>query len=152
VNDLRIPAVIADIDGTLCDVRTIRHHVLTKPKNFDAFHAEALHCPPNPQAIEFCERHHTSGHRILILTGRMERWRDQTDRWLTRYMPVPWIGPYYRLDGDYRPDAEIKKRWVSWLSETYDIRAAIDDNPSIIALWESLGIPVEVVPGWAEPA
>ncbi|WP_092501608.1 hypothetical protein [Agrococcus jejuensis] len=44
----RAPAVLFDVDGTLCDVRSIRHHVDgTGRRNFDAFHAESIDCPPH---------------------------------------------------------------------------------------------------------
>ena len=40
-------AVIVDIDGTLVDVSSVRHHVAGPGKrNFDAFHRESADCPP----------------------------------------------------------------------------------------------------------
>jgi hypothetical protein len=34
------------------------------------------------------------------------------------------------------------------LIKYYDIIGAFDDNPAIVELWESLGLPTTVVPGW----
>ena len=56
-----------------------------------------------------------------------------------------------RMDGDFRPDHVVKEEIYRLNIEPYfDVRMAFDDNPSIIALWKRLGIPVTVVPGWEE--
>lgn len=147
-------AVIVDVDGTLCDVSSVRHHVVAvkDKKDFDAFHREAEHCPPHQSTIEWCQEQYDAGHQILIVTGRMEQWRQSTDRFVWRHLfvhgGVPFEGLWMRPQGDYRKDTEIKREIHAMLSEHWDIVAAIDDNPSIVALWEDLGIPVTVVPGW----
>jgi hypothetical protein len=141
-------AVIVDVDGTLADVRDIRHHVATKPKDFDAFHAASAHVPPNQQAIDFVLKHHAAGHVIVVVTARRQHWADVTTDWLKRHMPVPFDGPFHRQDDDFRPDFQVKKDIHTYLARNYDIRAACDDNPNVIALWTKIGIPVDVVPGW----
>lgn len=47
------PAVIFDMDGTLVDVSSVRHFVMDKPKDFDAFHAGTAGCPPNMSALAY---------------------------------------------------------------------------------------------------
>lgn len=142
------PAVIVDVDGTLCDVTSVRHHVLTRPKNFHAFHEGAADCPPHPHVIDWVGRYHDAGHEILVVTGRMEQWWRSTVDWLAHHLPVTHHGPYMREDGDYRPDTVVKREIYDQLAKHYDIRAAIDDNPAIIQLWTDLGLQVETVPGW----
>jgi phosphoglycolate phosphatase-like HAD superfamily hydrolase len=144
----RPTAVIVDVDGTLADVRSIRHHVAAKPKDFDAFHAASAHVPPNAQAIDFVARAHADGHRVVVVTARRQTWFDVTATWLHAHMPVPFDGPFHRQDDDFRPDVQVKADIHRYLARNYDIRAACDDNPNVIALWTRLGIPVEVVPGW----
>jgi phosphoglycolate phosphatase-like HAD superfamily hydrolase len=149
----RRTAVIVDVDGTLCDVSSVRHHVrpeLGVEKDFDAFHRASRTCPPNEQAIEFCRRHHAAGHVVVVVTARMDRHHDVTRDWLNQWMPVPFDGPFMREDGLRYSDVVIK-RWIHrYLARSYDIVAACDDNPAIVGLWQELGIPVEVVPGWQE--
>jgi len=144
----RPKAVIVDVDGTLADVRAIRHHVAHKPKNFDAFHAASAHVPANQQAIDFVTRHHAAGFVIIVVTARLQTWFDVTRTWLDAHVPVPFDGPFHRPDGDFRPDVQVKRDIHRYLSRHYDIRGAVDDNPNVIALWDELGIPTEVVPGW----
>lgn len=145
---IRPKAVIADVDGTLADVRSIRHHVAAKPKNFDAFHAASAHVPANQQAIDYVTRHHAAGYVILVVTARLQTWFDVTNTWLQAHVPVPFDGPFHRPDGDFRPDVQVKRDIHRYLSRHYDIRGAVDDNPNVIALWSELGIPTEVIPGW----
>lgn len=144
----RPTAVIVDVDGTLADVRGIRHHVAQKPKDFDAFHAASAHVPPNQQAIDFCVRAHRDGHRIVVVTARRQRWEAVTATWLARHVPVPFDGPFHRQDNDVRPDVQVKRDIHRYLARNYDIRAACDDNPNVIALWTEIGIPTTVIPGW----
>jgi hypothetical protein len=141
-------AVIVDVDGTLADVRSIRHHVASKPKNFDAFHAASAHVPANQQAIDFVTRHHAAGFVIVVVTARLQTWAGVTTTWLDQHVPVPFDGPFHRPDGDFRPDVQVKRDIHRYLSRHYDIRGACDDNPAIVALWDELGIPTEIVPGW----
>lgn len=147
---LRRTAVIADVDGTLADVRGIRHHVLTKPKDFDAFHAASAHVPPNQAAIDYVTAAHAAGHVVIVVTARRARWADVTATWLHAHMPVPFDGAFHRADDDLRPDVQVKADIHRYLARHYDIRGAVDDNPNVIALWDRLGIPTTVIPGWAD--
>lgn len=143
-------AVIVDVDGTLCDVSSVRHHVAARPKNFDAFHAASAQCPPIAQAVAFVEKHHAAGRTVVVVTARRYQWETLTHDWLTRHLPVPFVGPFMRGDLDNRPDVEVKRDIHEILLRDHGFRIveAIDDNPSIVALWQELGIPTTVVPGW----
>lgn len=144
-------AVIADMDGTLVDVSEVRHHVTAGGrKDFDAFHRASRQCPPHQQALDYVQRQHDAGHKIIVVTARMYRWEELSADWLDEHMPVPYLGPFMRGDRDYRADHEVKRDIYDILVNDggLSIVGAIDDNPSIIKLWEGLGIPVEIVPGW----
>lgn len=147
------PAVIVDCDGTLVNVHSVRHLVVPEQggkKNFPEFHRQAEHCPPNEMVLDYVRTVVALGALPLVTTARMEQWRASTERWLERHLrPLSF---YYlltmRADGDYRPDTEVKTDMHARLSADYDIVGAIDDNPKVVALWRSLGIPTVEVPGW----
>lgn len=149
---MRPLARILDVDGTLCDVSTVRHFVLRvkDQKDFDSFHAESINCPPHQQALDYAQATYDMGMIPVVVTARMDRWQELTRSWLDMHMPVPYDGPFHRKDGDRRSDRIVKLEILRYLRRHYDIRGAIDDNPEVIALWESQGIPVEIVPGWME--
>jgi hypothetical protein len=150
----RQPAVIVDVDGTLCDVSGIRHLVTGDNKkrkdSFHQFHTQSEHCPPNRMAVDYVARKFDSGHHILVVSGRHERWRDLTTRYLTRHLPRPYQGLWMRPDSDYRSDTHVKKDIFDQLSTRWSIRSAIDDRPVVVDLWRSLGLEVVVVPGWPD--
>ncbi|ASR87257.1 hypothetical protein SEA_LASTHOPE_90 [Mycobacterium phage LastHope] len=149
---MRRPARILDVDGTLCNVTSVRHFVMRprELKDFDSFHAGSADCPPNQVALDYAAETAALGMVPIVVTARMERWHGVTRAWLDRYMPVPFDGPFHRQDGDRRSDRVVKLEILRYLLRHYDIRGAIDDNPEVVELWRSQGIPVTVVPGWVD--
>jgi uncharacterized HAD superfamily protein len=140
-------AVIVDMDGTLADVTSIRHHVRQRPKDFDAFHRESVNVPPHDHVVQQVRDFKAAGHDILIVTARKARWRHHTAMWLA-LNDVPNDALFMRGDKDGRVDVEVKKDILDNISLNWTIVHAIDDNPSIIRLWEDHNIPVTIVPGW----
>lgn len=145
----RRPAVIVDMDGTLCDVSTVLH-LQAEPDGFSAFHHGCAECPPNGAVVDWCVNHHSRGHAILIVTGRDAWARELTTRWLMKHLPVPIDGLYRRSPGDLRCNVDVKREIHDRLVLTYDIRAAIDDDPEIVGLWQQAGIPAAIVLDWGE--
>ena len=145
----RKAAVFVDMDGTLCDVSTVAH-LQAESGGFTAFHEACAHCPPHQAVIEWCLDHHSKGHAILIVTGRDAWTRELTEQWLSEHLPVPIEGVHMRPDGDFRSNTVIKREIHSRLALTYEIRAAIDDDPAILELWQEFGIPVAMVLDWGE--
>jgi hypothetical protein len=140
-------AFIVDMDGTLADVRTIRHHVRQRPKNFDAFHAESVNVPPHDHVVEQVRQAKADGHDIIIVTARNAKWRNHTAMWLALH-DIPNDALFMRKNKDQRVDVEVKRDILNVIRESWTVVHAIDDNPSIIELWESEGIPTTHVEGW----
>lgn len=143
-------AVIFDMDGTLADVSSIRHHVVNKPrgmKNFHAFHAESVNVPANPVVAAAARQAHSEGLAVLIVTARSVQWRHHTAFWLA-INDIPSDGMWMRPDRDHRPDVQVKTDILKRIRASFDVVHAWDDNPAIIELWKSHGIPTTVVEGW----
>lgn len=145
----RRPAVIVDMDGTLCDVSTVIH-LQAEPDGFAAFHRACAQCPPHRAVIDWCVDQHGRGHAILVLTGRDAWARELTSQWLAEHLPVPVDGLFMRGDRDYRSNTAVKREIHDELARSYDIRAAIDDAPEIVQLWQEIGIPVAMVLEWGD--
>jgi len=140
-------AIIVDMDGTLADVRSIRHHVRARPKDFDSFHMESANVPPHQHVVDQVRQAKSDGHAILIVTARSAKWRNVTAMWLALH-DVPSDALFMRGDKDHRKDTEVKKDILDMIQESWNVVHAIDDNPSIIELWQQHNIPVTIVPGW----
>lgn len=147
-------AVLVDVDGTLCDVSGVRHYVQSDPKNrnFDKFHRASALCPAIPSTVAWVREQHAAGMFVIVVTSRKQQYEYLTRRWLRKW-EVPYDRLLLRANRDERRDDLVKADLLAQIrAEGFDVVAAIDDNPSIIALWESEGIPVTVVPGWNDPA
>ena len=154
-------AVIFDMDGTLADVRGIRHHVVgRRRRDFDAFHADSVNVPPTPHVANAAVMADMLGAAgrveaiepnvdVVVVTARKVRWARHTAMWLAMNR-IPSAAMFMRADKDSRPDGEVKRDILRSIRRTWDVIAAWDDNPKIVALWESEGITTHRVDGWVE--
>lgn len=139
-------AVCFDMDGTLNDVRAIRHFVAKpKHKNFDAFHRMSEFEPANEDVLQMAHDAHDAGFSVLITTARQEKYRETTQKWCDDH-GVPYENIFMRPDNDTRPDYAVKKDMMSNIREYYDVVRCVDDNPQAIQAWKELGIHVSEVP------
>jgi predicted kinase len=140
-------AIIFDMDGTLTDVRPIRHLVRGKYRDFDSFHRSSLWMPPNHQVLEMAFDAENNGYAIVIVTARSEPYREVTQKWLDE-LGVNYDNIYMRKDGDMRKDYLVKEEILAEIEKDYDIVHAIDDNPAVNFLWGQHGIHTTIVPGF----
>lgn len=149
----RPKAIIFDVDGTLCDVRPIRHLILPSHpdypgyRDFDLFHRASWWCEAHAHVVKAVDDAHDQGLKVIIVTARRERYREVTESWLEN-QGIEFDEIHFRPDDDLREDTIIKREILGDLSNRFRIVAAWDDNPKIIALWKNHGIPVFEVPGW----
>ncbi len=151
-------AVIFDMDGTLVDVSSVRHYVreallpdgtYAKGKNFDAFHRASLFCPAIWSTVDKLQYYWEKRLDILIVTARGEQYRQTTKDWLHKYA-IPHNKLFMRPWGDNRPDVDVKREILAEIERDWNVMHAVDDNPSIIALWHEHQIPTTIVPGWED--
>lgn len=145
----REAGLIVDLDGTICDVRGIRHFVRGKHRNFDMFHRSSLFCPPNEQVLQMVRDAEAHGIPIIIISARQEKYREVSEVWLNN-IEVDFSNMYLRPDDDLRPDHEVKHDILKKVREDYDILRAIDDNPTLKTTWAKNKIQTTMVPGFTE--
>lgn len=139
-------AVIFDVDGTLCDVRSVRHFVQgpsggKKPKaDFNKFHEASADCPPFEQVKHLALKAHRIGFAIVVVSGREAKWADLTAGWLMKNI-IPWHELIMRQAGDYRPDHLVKTEIEIEITAKYEPVLAVDDRLDIISVWQAANIP-----------
>ncbi len=138
---------IFDMDGTLANVSSIRHFVRVRPKDFNKFHSESVNVPPNPIIVGKAQVMAEQGFDIVIVTARRAMWRNHTAMWLA-LNNVPSHALFMRGNKDHRSDVLVKQDILKVIRRSWNVIHAVDDNPSIIKLWEEEGIPVTIVEGW----
>lgn len=140
-------AVIFDVDGTLCDVRTVRHWVSNGQRNFHRFHEESTGCPPIRE-VQGLWHSIRPGVARLVVTARSRRFERHTLWWLL-LNGFHADGQWHREDWDQRPDFEVKRDILADIRGAgYNPVFAIDDNPSVLELWRQESIPFLKIPGW----
>jgi phosphoglycolate phosphatase-like HAD superfamily hydrolase len=140
------PIVLVDMDGTLADVGHRLHHVRAgRKKNWSRFFEAMDADPANPQIVAMVKQL-AAEHRVVIVTGRPEHYRQRTLDWLRRH-DVPFDEMHMRPDGDHRPDHIVKKEMLATLGPARDqIALVIDDRPSVCDMWRGCGLKVHQVP------
>lgn len=140
-------AYIYDVDGTLANVDPYLHYVRGPNKDYDAFHRASIDALPNIEVLEMLNNSVSDGHAILIVTSRKEKWRGLTSMWLAKN-DARSHALFMRSDDDNRPDYEVKKDILDKIISHWDVVHAVDDNPSVIALWKENGIPTTKIGTW----
>lgn len=135
------------MDGTLCDVRSIRAFVekgrefdSAGRRNFHAFHSASIDCPANPQVTKLVARFNRINVSVIIVSAREAKWGFLTALWLSE-QTVQYEDMYLRPDGDYRPDHEIKADMAAIIGRKYDVILAIDDRDDVLTVWRAHAIP-----------
>lgn len=132
-------AVLVDMDGTLAiitDRNPYSHHGVLKDK-------------PNAPVIEVARALAAAGQTLVIVSGRSELAREDTEAWLVRHLGVAFDGPFMRADGDDRKDAIIKKElYRKSIEPNYQVLCVLDDRDQVVRMWRALGLTcLQVAPG-----
>ncbi|MEH0417879.1 phosphatase domain-containing protein [Streptomyces sp. B21-083] len=124
-------AVMCDIDGTLAlmDGRG--------PYDFARCGEDRLNVPVRAALVSF---RLANDDRIVLLSGRSEEFRPQTEAWLSRHH-VPYDELHMRAAGDVRRDDIVKAElFDAHVRHEYAVRVSLDDRDRVVALWRRMGI------------
>lgn len=125
------PLAVFDIDGVLADVRHRLKHVERRPKDWDAFFDAAVHDPPHPTGIDLVKEHLATGHDVVYLTGRPERCRRDTERWLDE-QGIGGFPLHMRPRDDRRPAARVKVETLAGLAADREVALVVDDDEVVV--------------------
>ncbi|MCX4626141.1 AAA family ATPase [Streptomyces sp. NBC_01443] len=133
VADPALPsAVMCDIDGTLA---------LTgdrSPYDFSRCEIDVLNEPVR-YALDAFRR--ADGDTIVLLSGRGEENRPQTEAWLERH-EVPYDELWMRPLGDTRRDDVVKAElFDAHVRHRFAVRVSLDDRDRVVAVWRRMGLP-----------
>lgn len=134
------PAIIVDLDGTLCDVEHRVHHVQGNKKNWKAFNELMVHDELNHWCFELMDAMSAKGYKILFVTGRGEAYRAPTEAWLLKHK-VHFAHLYMRALPDYREDSDVKEEiYRNMIEPNYQVLFVIDDRKSVVDRWRELDL------------
>lgn len=135
------PLAIVDVDGVVADVRHRLHHLESRPKDWASFFATADDDPPLTEGVARV-RALLADHDVVYLTGRPERLRGVTERWLERH-GIAGTRLVMRRGGDFRPAKVTKAEELRRLARGRLVAIVLDDDPEVCTALRDAGWPVE---------
>jgi hypothetical protein len=145
--------IVFDIDGVVADARHRLHLIHQNARDYDLFYkrvVDDLVLEPGRKLYKEWE----PTHEILWLSGRPERTRQDTGRWLqANGMGSSLVVPFknhliLRADDDFRPPAALKLERIRWAEEAgCKIELVVDDNPRVCDTLDRAGYAV-LQPWW----
>ncbi len=126
LQDANLPkAIICDLDGTLA--------LMDKRNPFDATYSDQddLNEPVAATLKTFAEK----GYQILLVSGREDRFREPTVRFLEKY-DIPYHQLWMRPTKDFRKDSLIKREiFDAEIVGKYFIEFVLDDRDQVVEMW-----------------
>jgi len=141
---------VVDIDGVVADVRHRLTHLERRPKDWDGFFAAAAQDPVLPEGAAVVRELVARGHTVVWLTGRPERCRRTTLRWLAEH-GLPAGELHMRADGDRRPARLTKLQTVRRLSRDGRVAVVVDDDDAVVRVLREAGYDVLHAQWMSEP-
>jgi hypothetical protein len=138
-SELRPPAVIVDLDGTLTSAAWREHHLTGRRKDWPSFFAGMGRDAPVGPLVDLVGwiANHAA---VVLLTGRPVDHEPVIRRWLADH-GVTYDLLLMRRGGDRRPDTVVKReRYHRDILPRYDVRLAMDDRPGVIEMWRDEGV------------
>jgi hypothetical protein len=134
------PAIIVDLDGTLCNSDHRIHHVMKTPPDYDSFNKLCGLDTPNLWCIEIVNRF-KDAYDIIFITGRPSAFNNETTSWLKKYLPqLPNYQLYMSSNSD-KTNAEYKKGvYNDLIRPHYRVLFALDDDPRVADMWKEQGV------------
>lgn len=134
--------VIFDIDGTLADNSHRRHYISGREPDWESFNGESSNDSPNIPVVTLLRMMKDAGYRIILSTGRFEKDRNRTEKWLEDNA-IFYHDLFMRPDGDHRPDYEVKEDMLRELQiGRENILFVVDDRSSVVEMWRRNGLTV----------
>jgi predicted kinase len=124
-------AIIVDIDGTLAHAYT--RNIFDETKVYEDSVDEDVRDLVNVLSKTY---------KVFVTSGRKDSCRIETIRWLENN-DVNFDTLLMRKSNDNRKDSIIKKEiYREFIEPVFNIKYVIDDRPSVVKMWRSLGLTV----------
>lgn len=141
-------AVWVDVDGTLAE-RV--HDGANQPVRGPFDEARVMEDAPIPHIVELVRLLHSSGIKIIIMSGRTDGCKDLTEQWLIEHaIPYDEIHMRRTVEDKGRKD-NLVKHDLFWnnVADRYNVIYALDDRQQVVDFTRNvLKIPVlQVAPG-----
>lgn len=127
-------AIICDLDGTL----SLFDREKRNPYDRDFENDE---CSWPVKFILESYRQSFSEGEVFFLSGRNNKFRDQTEQFIDEHLPFLNYHLVMREERDFRKDVIVKEEmYNTHIKDKYNVDFVIDDRLQVCRLWYSLGL------------
>jgi FMN phosphatase YigB (HAD superfamily) len=134
MNKTKKKAIICDLDGTLANIDHRSHYDGTKIMD------DVLN-DPVANVVEVYAHQQILPVSLLLLSGREDKYRNITERWLTKHDITHYDALYMRKSGDMRKDWRVKREiYEQHIRDKYDIIFVLDDRDQVVKMWREIGL------------
>lgn len=135
---------IFDLDGTLADISHRLHYISGSKKDWDSFNAACVNDTAIRQTVKILRALWDAGNDIRIWTGRSDKYRQVTERWLGENVPLCGYHLRMRKEGDHTEDWRLKKQWLCGLVGDTGLVpseiAVFEDRSRVVQMWRDEGV------------
>ena len=138
--------VLCDIDGTIADITHRLHFV--KPgkghkKDWKGFFESMDEDEVREDVKTEIMKLFNEGKTIIFMSGRPEKYREFTQRWLARNFLNIYYTIIMRKSTDKRQDDETKRDLFNeYFPDKSVIHVVYDDRPRVLRVWKEMGLNV----------
>jgi len=140
-------AIMCDLDGTLALIRNRNPYDASKCDEVDE---------PNWPVIECVKAMHAAGYKVIFMSGRESKYREQTERFIEKWVRIPaaWA---FKQEPETRPDTlvvphELHMRQTSdrrkdnivkhelfdaHVAGKYYVEFVLDDRNQVVQCWRN---------------
>ena len=133
---------VFDIDGVLADPTHRQHHVASRPKDWASFFA-AVGGDEVLDAGRDRLNELAADHEVVLLSGRPESTRAETEAWLSRH-GIAVTRLVLRREDDHRPAAQVKSELIAGIGTPSEVVVVVDDDASVTARLDASGYRTEL--------
>jgi len=135
-----VKCYIFDLDGTLADDSHRWHHV-QRSGDWDSYYAACPEDKPIEHVLEIARALNGAGYSIVIVTGRSESIRRETEDWLLQH-GILFSELIMRKKTDRRRNSELKLEALETLrAKGYLPLMVFEDLPAAVATYRRAGVP-----------
>ena len=127
--------VVVDLDGTLCNSKHREH--LAVAGQWDEFHSLLADDEPWSDVHRLL-RYFVDDEQIVGLTGRNEKHRPATLKWLYHH-GIILDQLLMRPEFDPRPDHELKPQLLAEVCKPEEVWFILEDRDKVVEAWRNLG-------------
>jgi hypothetical protein len=127
-------AIICDLDGTLA--------LLGGRSPYDTARAleDALNHPV-ANVIEVYAHQKLFDTRLILISGREEKYRHVTEAWLEKHSITHYEALYLRPANDRRKDYKVKREiYENNIKDKYDVIFVLEDRDQVVKMWREIGL------------